>query len=94
MNLARFEVFVDELFACLHFFEIHWIGLGYLRNKGFFEIYGMVKRLLRRELSVFWFVKDLGVLGVLWRKFLFHFLCSLGEGSGKSELSEVGVVFS
>ena len=40
------------------------------------------------------FVKDFHILGILWGKFLFHSFGGLGQGRRKSELSDVGVVFS
>ena len=52
----------------------------------------MVKRSLRREFSPFWFVKDLGILSVLWGKFLFYSFGSLGQGSRECELLDVRVV--
>ena len=38
----------------------------------------MVKGALRRELSILGFIEDLGIFGILRRKFLFDFLSSLG----------------
>ena len=35
-NFARFEVFVNELLAGVHFFQIHGVSLGHLRNEGVF----------------------------------------------------------
>ena len=52
----------------------------------------MIERSSRRELSPLWFVKDFGVLGILWEKFLFHSFGSLGQGSRESELLDVRMV--
>ena len=52
----------------------------------------MVKGSSRGEFSSFWLVKDLGILGILWGKFLFHSFGGLGQGCRESELSDVGVV--
>ena len=91
-DFAGFEMFINEFLACLHFFGIHGVGFSYLQDKGFLEIDGMVKGLSRGEFPVLRLTKDFGVLRVLWRKFLFHFLHSLGQGSGEGEFSDVGVV--
>ena len=87
-------MFIDELLACLHLLGVHWVGLGYLWNKGFFEINDMVKGSSRGKLPILWFIENLGVFGVLWGKFLFHLLRCLGEGGGKGELPDMGMVFS
>ena len=54
----------------------------------------MVKRSLGREFLLPRFIKHLCILGMLQGKFLFYFLHCLGKGSGKCELSDMGVVFS
>ena len=77
MNLAQLKVFINELLACLHFLRVHWIGFSYFQNEGLLKIYGVVKSSLRRKFPVFWFVNDLGVFGILWRKFLLYFFCCL-----------------
>ena len=92
-DFTRFEVFFNELLACLPLLGIHGIGFSYLQDEGFFEINGMVKGSLRGEFPVLRLIEDFGVLRVLWGKFPFHFLCSLSQGSGEGELSDVGVVF-
>ena len=83
LDFARLEVFINELFTHQHLLRIHWVSFGYLRNEGLFEINGMVERSLRGEFPVLWFIEDLGILGILWGEFLFHFLSYLGEGSGE-----------
>ena len=85
-------MFINELLACLHFLGIHRIGFGYLRDEGFLEINGMVKGSSRGKSSILRLVEDLGVLGVLWGKFLFHLLHGLSQCSGEGEFSNVGVV--
>ena len=35
-------MFINELFASIHLFWVQKICLGYLRDKGVLEIYGMV----------------------------------------------------
>ena len=87
-------MFIDELLACFHLFGIHWVGLSHLRHKGFPKVDGMVKRSSWREFPIFWFVEDFRVLSILWGKFLFDFICCLGQGGGESELSDVGMIFS
>ena len=52
----------------------------------------MIKGVSRRELSVFGFVEDFGILGILRRKFLFHFFGSLSQGCGERKLPDMGVV--
>ena len=54
----------------------------------------MVKGSSRRELSILWFIEYFGIVGILWREFVFDFPYSLGEGSGKHELLDFRVVFS
>ena len=53
----------------------------------------MVKGSSRGEFPSLWFLKDLSIFDILWRKFLFHSFSGLGQGSRKGELSNVGVVF-
>ena len=53
----------------------------------------MVKGSLRGKLSSLWLVKDFGILGILWGKFLFHSFGSLGQGRRESELLDVRMVF-
>ena len=84
---------IDKLFTCFHLLRVHWVGLSYLWNEGSLEIYGMVERLSRGELPIFWFIKDLGVLSVLWGKLLFCLLGSLSEGGGEHKLLDVEVIF-
>ena len=52
----------------------------------------MVERSPGRKFPSLGLVKDLGILGILWGKFLFHFFGGLGQGRGESELSNVGVI--
>ena len=52
----------------------------------------MVKRSLRREFPPFRFVKDFGIFGILWGKFLFHSFSSLGQCRRECEFSDVGVI--
>ena len=87
-------MFINEFLTHFHLLQVHQVGLGYLGNKGFLKIYGVVKRSLRGEFPVLRFIKDLGVLDMLWRKFLLHFLSSLGKGSGEHKFSNVRVIFS
>ena len=54
----------------------------------------MVKGLSKREFSSFWFIKDFGIFGILWGKFLFHSFGSLGQGHRECELSDVRMVLS
>ena len=54
----------------------------------------MVKGPSWGKLPSLWLVKDFGILGILWGKFLFHSFSGLGQGSRESELSNVGVIFS
>ena len=35
-DLARFEMFINEGFTCLHLLWVHGVGLGYFWNKGLF----------------------------------------------------------
>ena len=35
-NLAGFEVFINEFFACFGLFRIYGVGFGYLWGEGFF----------------------------------------------------------
>ena len=83
-------MFVDELLACLHFLRVHRIGFSHLQDEGFFEINGVVKGLSRGELSILGFIENLGIFSILWRKFLFYFLCCLGQGSGEGQLQMWG----
>ena len=77
-------MFINELFAHLHLFGIHRIGLGHLQYEGLFEINGMVKRSSQRKFPILWFVEDIGVLSVLWGKFLFNMIRS-------TEMEENGI---
>ena len=54
----------------------------------------MVKSLLGRELSCFWFVEHSGILSILGRKLLFDPFYCLSKGSREGELSDVGMVLS
>ena len=93
-DFARFEVFVNELFASIHSLWVDRICFRYLGDKGIFKINGMVKRLSRRELSILWFIKHLSVLGILWWEFLFDLLSSLSKKSGEGEFSDKRMVGS
>ena len=53
----------------------------------------MIEGSPRREFSSFRLVENFGIFGILWGKFLFHFLGSLGQGSRECELLDMGVVF-
>ena len=75
-------------------FRINRVGLGYFQDKGFLQFYSMVEGSSRREFSSFRFIEDFGIFGILWGKFLFHFLGGLGQGHRGYELSDVGVVLS
>ena len=35
-DFAEFEMFIDELLACLHLFWVHGVGFHYFWDKGFF----------------------------------------------------------
>ena len=94
MDFARLKMLINELLACVHLLQVHRIGFGYLWNEGLLLVNGMVKRSLGGEFSVFWFIKHLSILHILWREFLFDLFSSLGKGSGKCELSNIQVVFS
>ena len=52
----------------------------------------MVERLSRGKFPSLWFVKDFGVFGILWRKFLLDPSGSLGQSSGECELSDVRMI--
>ena len=54
----------------------------------------MVKGPSRGKLPSLRFVKDFGVLGILWGKFLFYSFCGLGQGSRERELLNVRVILS
>ena len=54
----------------------------------------MVEGSSRGKFPSLWFVKDFGIFGILWGKFLFYFLGGLGQCCRESELSDVGVVFA
>ena len=71
-DFARFEMLVNEGLACFHFLWVHRIGLGYLQNKSFLQLYPMVEWLSRRKLSFSRFLEDFGIFGILRGKFLFH----------------------
>ena len=86
-------MFINERLTCFCLFRIHGIGFGYLRDEGFLQFYSMVKGSSRGEFPSLWLVKDFGILGILWGKFLLHSFGSLGQGHRESELSDVGVVF-
>ena len=49
LNLARFEVFVNEFLTCVHFLWVQGICFGHFQNEGVLQIYSMVKQLSRRE---------------------------------------------
>ena len=87
-------MFVDECFAHLHFFWVHRIGFSYLRDDGFFQIYPVIRWSLRREFSLSWFIKDLGISSVLQGELLFDLFGSLCQGHRESEFSDVRVVLS
>ena len=70
LDLARFEMFINEFLTCLHFFGIHGIGLCYLWDKGFLEIDGMVKGLLRREFPILGLIEEFGAFRVLQEVFV------------------------
>ena len=53
----------------------------------------MIEGSSRREFSFSRFVEDLGILGILQREFLLHFLSGLCQGRRESEFSDVRVVF-
>ena len=76
-DFARLEMFINECLACFHLFQVYGIGLGYLWDKGLFQVYPMVKWLPRREFSFSQFIKDFGIFDVLWRKLLFYSFCGL-----------------
>ena len=86
-------MFIDEHFTCLHFFRVHGIGFGYLRDEGFLQFYSMVKGSSRGKFPPLWLVKDFGILGILWGKFLFHSFGGLSQGRRESDLSDMGVTF-
>ena len=52
----------------------------------------MVKVSSRGEFPSLWLIKDFGILGILWGKFLFHSLGGLGQSCRESELSNVWMV--
>ena len=52
----------------------------------------MIEGSSRGKFPFLGFVKNLGIFGVLWGKFLFNFLGGLGQGSRESELSNVRMV--
>ena len=86
-------MFINELLAHFHLLGVHWVGLGYFWDEGLSEVYGVVERSSGGEYSIFWFVEDLGIFGVLWGKFLFYFLHCLGKGGGKHKLPDMGMIF-
>ena len=85
-------MFINECLTCFRLFRIHGVGFGYLRDEGFLQLYPVVKGPLRGKLPSLWFIKDFGILGILWGKFLFYSFSGLGQGSRESELSNVGVI--
>ena len=52
----------------------------------------MVKWPLRKRFPVLGLIEDLGIFGILWGEFLFHFLCRLSQGCRERELSDMGMV--
>ena len=84
---------VDKHSACFHLFRVHGIGFGYFRDEGFLQLYSMVKGPSRGKFPSLWLIKDFGVFGILWGKFLFHSFGGLGQGGRESELLNMGVIF-
>ena len=54
----------------------------------------MVKWSSGRKFPILGFIKDLSILGILRREFLFDFLHCLGQGSGEHEFLDVGMILS
>ena len=52
----------------------------------------MIEGPSRGEFSVFGFIKNFGILGVLWREFLLDLPGGLGEGGRQGEFSNMRVV--
>ena len=91
MNFARFEMFINELLACFHLLWVHRVDLGYFWYESFLEVNGVVEGISWGEFSVLGLVKDFGVFGVLWGKFLLHLLHCLSQCGRKHKLSDVWV---
>ena len=52
----------------------------------------MIKGSSRGEFSFFGFIKNFGILGVLWREFLLNLPSGLGEGGRQGEFPNMRVV--